>query len=92
MGFRYCRCFLTCSGCMRVPRSMWRLVCIAFFGAFAWGAASEVYGPQIMSACQRALKAVTVRLVFCARSFQAFLQQTSSEGLVRCRNVGLRCI
>lgn len=41
-------------------RSMWRMVCIAFFGAFAWGAASEVYGAQIIAACKTATKAVQV--------------------------------
>ena len=36
--------------------SMWRLLCIAFYGAFACGAASEAYGPRITSAAQTASK------------------------------------
>ena len=39
---------------------MWRLLCITYFGAFACGAASEAYGPQITSAAQSASKLVKV--------------------------------
>lgn len=51
-----------CSKLIWYLGSIWRLVCLAFFGAFAAGAIYEAYGLQITSFIQTAVPAVKVRL------------------------------
>ena len=45
------------SGCIC---SMWRLICLAFFGAFAWGVTWETYGAQISEHTTKIMNAVKV--------------------------------
>ena len=42
---------------------MWRLICLAFFGAFAWGVTWDMYGAQISGHAHRAIDALKVRLL-----------------------------
>ena len=39
-------------------RSMWRLICFAFFGAFGWGMTWEMYGTRILAYYNQGLHAV----------------------------------
>ena len=39
---------------------MWRLICLAFFGVFAWGMTLEMYGPQISEHTTKITNAVKV--------------------------------
>ena len=41
---------------------MSRLICLAFFGAFAWGVTWDMYGAQISGHAHRAIDAFKVRL------------------------------
>ncbi|CAK0770026.1 hypothetical protein CVIRNUC_003726 [Coccomyxa viridis] len=41
--------------------SMWRLICLAFFGAFAWGVTWDMYGVQISSHVHKAIDALQER-------------------------------
>ena len=45
--------------------SMWRLICLAFFGAFAWGVTWDMYGVQISSHVHKAIDALQARLSCC---------------------------
>lgn len=47
-------CSLTVSGAC----SMWRLVCLAFFGVFAWAVTWDMYGAQVSAHFHRAVDAV----------------------------------
>ncbi len=42
--------------------SMWRLICLAFFGAFAWGMAWETYGARISEHTAKFISAVKVHM------------------------------
>ena len=42
--------------------SMWRLICLTFFGAFAWGVTWDVYGALISSRVRKAFDALQVKL------------------------------
>lgn len=41
---------------------MWRLICLAFFGAFAWGMTWETYGAQISEHTTKIINAVKVHI------------------------------
>ena len=43
-------------------RSMWRLICLAFFGAFAWGVTWGTYGAQISEHTTKIINAVKVHI------------------------------
>ena len=44
-------------------RSMWRIICLGFFGVFAWGMTWDMYGTRILEHYHRVVDAVQVRLI-----------------------------
>lgn len=55
---------------LRCACSFWRLVCLAFFGAFAAGAVYENYGKEITSFFQTATAMIKVCIKHLIKAFQ----------------------